>query len=195
MNNQFEDRQYLYNYVKQEINNMDYIQQYVMLKKTGLIYRGICPFHNEKTASFTVYPPGYSNRGEKQKFASFYCFGCGLAGDIIKFEQLKDELDSYYEAAIQLANVYDLKINNNNDIKMNYLKSIHINKDDVNNLSLEQINFTCSSIIRNYLKVNNDEQSKEKAKQYFIYLDNELNERNAIQAQNLIDETIEKFKI
>lgn len=193
--NTFENKRYLYDYIKQEINNMSYIQQYVTLKRMGIIFKGICPFHKEKTASFTVYPPDYENKGKKQKFASFYCFGCGAAGDIIKFKQLKDNLSSYYEAAIQLAIEYKLNIDNDNDIRMNYLKSISIDRDTTNNLSLEQINLTCSSIIRNYLKTNNNDEAKEKARKYLVYLDNELNERNAIQAQSLIDETINDFKI
>mgnify|MGYP003571285028 CR=1 FL=1 len=76
-----------YEYLKKEIDEMSYIQQYVQLRKTGTIFKGLCPFHKEKTASFTVYPPGYKEHNEVQKFLSFYCFGCGKAGDIIKFNQ------------------------------------------------------------------------------------------------------------
>ena len=51
------------------------IGQYVQLRHRGRTYTGLCPFHNEKTPSFTVYPDTQS----------FYCFGCGAAGDVINF--------------------------------------------------------------------------------------------------------------
>ena len=47
------------------------ISQYVNLKRRGKNLIGLCPFHSEKTPSFTVYPES----------ASFYCFGCGAGGD------------------------------------------------------------------------------------------------------------------
>ena len=50
------------------------ISGYIPLKRRGKNLVGLCPFHNEKTPSFTVYP-------ENQ---SFYCFGCGATGDGIK---------------------------------------------------------------------------------------------------------------
>ena len=49
------------------------VGSYVDLKRRGKTFVGLCPFHNEKTPSFTVYPD--SN--------SFYCFGCGTHGDVI----------------------------------------------------------------------------------------------------------------
>ena len=192
--NDKEDKNYIYEYIKQEIDNMNFFNQYLKMKKVGLVYKAICPFHNEKTASLTIYPEGYLNKSGRQKYGSFYCFGCGAAGDIIKFKQLKDELNSYYEAALQLAIEYKLNIENENEIKLNYLKN-KLNQDsNLNNLSLDKINLICSTIIRNYLKLHNNKESIEYAKQYFIYLDNELNERNAIEAQELINETINKFK-
>ena len=189
-----EDRRYLYNYIKREINDMNYIQQYIKLKKTGLVYKGICPFHKEKTASFTVYPPGYMNKNSKQDNMSFYCFGCGVTGDIIKFKQLKDNLNSYYDAAVQLAIEYKLNIEDDNNIKINYLQSKILDIED-NILDLDKINLTCSTIIRNYIRKNQNKEAFKKAEEYFKYLDNELNERNAIECQDLIEETIKKFEI
>ena len=68
------------------------ISQYVNLSKRGRNPKGLCPFHNEKTPSFTVYP-------ESQ---SFYCFGCGAGGDAITFMRRIENLD-YVEAVKQLA--------------------------------------------------------------------------------------------
>ena len=51
------------------------IGSYVSLKRAGSNLKGLCPFHNEKTPSFTVYPAENS----------FYCFGCGVGGNAITF--------------------------------------------------------------------------------------------------------------
>lgn len=63
------------------------ISSYVQLKRRGKNLVGLCPFHSEKTPSFTVYP-------ESQ---SFYCFGCGVGGEVINFIRRAENLD-YVEA-------------------------------------------------------------------------------------------------
>ncbi|MBQ7322106.1 MAG: DNA primase [Clostridia bacterium] len=68
------------------------IGQYVTLKRAGSNFSGLCPFHSEKTPSFTVFPA--SN--------SFYCFGCGAGGDAITFVRRAENLD-YVEAVELLA--------------------------------------------------------------------------------------------
>ena len=66
--------------IKHDHNIIDVIGQYVDLKKQGANHHGLCPFHSEKTASFTVC--------ESKQF--YYCFGCGASGDVIGFtEQYK----------------------------------------------------------------------------------------------------------
>ena len=62
------------------------------LRRRGRTLTGLCPFHNEKTPSFTVYPDTQS----------FYCFGCGAAGDAITFVRKINNL-GYVEAVKQLA--------------------------------------------------------------------------------------------
>ena len=54
---------------------VEIVSQYVQLKKSGANYFGLCPFHNEKTGSFSVSP-------DKQ---IFHCFGCGAGGGVITF--------------------------------------------------------------------------------------------------------------
>lgn len=68
------------------------ISRYTTLKRAGRNLKGLCPFHNEKTPSFVVYP-------ESQ---SFYCFGCGAGGDVVNFVR-KIENISYMEAIKMLA--------------------------------------------------------------------------------------------
>ena len=68
------------------------ISSHVTLKKRGSNLVGLCPFHNEKTGSFTVYPQN----------GSFYCFGCGVGGDVITFQMKVENID-YIEAVRMLA--------------------------------------------------------------------------------------------
>ena len=70
----------------------DVISSYVTLKKRGRNMVGLCPFHGEKTPSFNIYT----------ETDSFYCFGCGAAGDVISFIMKIDNLD-YVEAVKYLA--------------------------------------------------------------------------------------------
>lgn len=72
---------------------VDVVGSYVSLQRAGSNYRGLCPFHSEKTPSFTVYPS--SN--------SFYCFGCGAGGDVFTFIMKAENLD-FAGAAELLAN-------------------------------------------------------------------------------------------
>ena len=65
------------------------IGSYVQLKRAGNNMKGLCPFHNEKTPSFTVYPQDNS----------FYCFGCGVGGNAITFIRQIEHLD--YQDAIE----------------------------------------------------------------------------------------------
>ncbi|MBQ7838094.1 MAG: DNA primase [Clostridia bacterium] len=68
------------------------ISSHVNLKRRGKTLVGLCPFHNEKTPSFTVYPES----------RSFYCFGCGAGGDVISFVRRIENLD-YIEAVKAVA--------------------------------------------------------------------------------------------
>ncbi len=70
----------------------DVISQYIALKRAGNRLNGLCPFHSEKTPSFTVFPDT----------ASYYCFGCGAGGDVITFIMNTEHL-SYPDAVALLA--------------------------------------------------------------------------------------------
>ena len=78
--------------LKLKTDIVDLVSSYVTLKKRGNTYVGLCPFHNEKTPSFTVY----------ENTHSFYCFGCGAAGDCVGFTRKIDNLD-YIDAVKSLA--------------------------------------------------------------------------------------------
>jgi len=86
---------------------------YINLKRRGKNLVGLCPFHNEKTPSFTVYPEN----------GSFYCFGCGVGGDVFTFTSLIENLD-YIDAVRLLAERSGISIDNNNyDDSMQRLKN------------------------------------------------------------------------
>lgn len=79
------------------------ISGYVDLRRRGRNLVGLCPFHNEKTPSFTVYP----------ETASYFCFGCGAGGDVINFIRHIENLD-YIEAVKLLADRAGIKMPEDN---------------------------------------------------------------------------------
>jgi DNA primase len=85
--------------IKNAADIVDMISEVVHLKKTGKNFVGLCPFHAEKTPSFSVSP-------EKQ---IFYCFGCGAGGNIFSFLMKNDGL-AFPEAARSLARRYGIDI-------------------------------------------------------------------------------------
>ena len=68
---------------------VEIVSSHVELKRFGRLFRALCPFHSEKTASFTVYPDTQS----------FYCFGCGVGGDVITFVMKQENFD--YMSAVR----------------------------------------------------------------------------------------------
>lgn len=87
----------LFNFIKSNLSILDVVGDYSTLKKAGLYWKGQCPFHNEKTASFTVSP-------HKE---IYYCFGCQSGGDVISFIA-RVENCSPIEAAKLLVERYQL---------------------------------------------------------------------------------------
>src|SRR5512143_3018672 len=85
--------------VRSENDIVELISEYVSLKRTGTNYIGLCPFHNEKTPSFTVSP-------SKEIYK---CFGCGRSGNTISF-LMEHEKYSYLEALRWLAAKYNVEI-------------------------------------------------------------------------------------
>ena len=75
------------------------VQEYVTLRKSGATYKGLCPFHSEKTPSFHV------NRDK----GFFHCFGCGVGGDVFKFLELQEKM-GFQDAVRHLASKFGLPI-------------------------------------------------------------------------------------
>ena len=117
--------------VKSQIDIVSLVSQYVEIKKSGSNYKGLCPFHNEKGASFMV----------NQNLQIYKCFGCGESGDVISFVQKIEGLD--FKSTINfLSEKYGIKI----EIE----KETSENKDkkrlyEINNLALEFFQYILNS--------------------------------------------------
>ena len=99
--------------VRMKNDIVDVVSQYVKLNKRGSTYFGLCPFHNEKTPSFSVTPA-------KQMY---YCFGCGAGGNVITFV-MEYENYSFREAVEMLADRSGVKLP-----KMEYSKEAKAKAD------------------------------------------------------------------
>ncbi len=142
--------------VRNRYEIVSFISQFVKLKKVGRNYVGLCPFHSERTPSFTVSP-------EKQIFK---CFGCGAAGDVVTFYMRYRGLE-FKEALLELAERAGIKIDKG------YFSAKQRERD------LIEINFKVAKLYqhflwnhpsgeraRNYLKER--EISKETAEHFYL---------------------------
>ena len=85
--------------IKEAANIVDVVSEFVTLKKSGANYKGLCPFHNEKTPSFIVTPSRNT----------CHCFGCGKGGNPVNFIMEHEQM-TYPEALRWLANKYHIEI-------------------------------------------------------------------------------------
>ena len=85
--------------LKSHADIVQVVQERVPLRRSGTAWKGLCPFHGEKTPSFQV-------NGDK---GFFHCFGCGAGGDVIKFVELFDKI-TFPEAVRQLAARFGLPV-------------------------------------------------------------------------------------
>ena len=96
-------------YIFDNIDIVSLVSEYVKLEKRGQNYLGLCPFHNEKTPSFTVSP--------EKKIA--HCFGCGKGGNIFQFVSLIENI-TYNQAIAKLGTRLGLDIESNNNKEASY---------------------------------------------------------------------------
>ncbi|CAG7592685.1 DNA primase [Peptoniphilus tyrrelliae] len=90
--------------IRDRADIVDLIGEYVDLKRSGSNYMGLCPFHSEKTPSFSVSPSK----------SIFKCFGCGVGGDVITFIMKRENL-SFPEAVEFLADKYNVRLSEYKD--------------------------------------------------------------------------------
>lgn len=123
--------------LKNQIDIVDVIENYLELKKSGSNYKALCPFHDEDTPSFVVSP-------SKQ---IYHCFGCGAGGDAIKFVMDYEKL-SFYEAIEKIASIYnfDLKYTEAKNRGGNLYKVL----EEINSFYKKRLDKTKTA--QNYLK-------------------------------------------
>lgn len=93
--------------IRNNVSIVDLISEYVDLKRSGSSYMGLCPFHTEKTPSFSV--------SDDKKI--FHCFGCGEGGDQISFIMKKENL-GFREAVIFIAQKYNIPLQEYRDVDL-----------------------------------------------------------------------------
>lgn len=129
--------------INEDTSIVDIISDYVQLKRTGTNHVGLCPFHNEKTPSFTV--------SESKKF--FHCFGCGESGNAITFIMKRENLD-FREAVVFLADKIGVEIEEGSEEDQRYVDE---------RLKTYEINRKAAKYFYNNLK------ESRKAQQYLVY--------------------------
>jgi len=122
--------------LKNHLDVVDVISQFIETKKSGANFKACCPFHGEKTPSFVISPA-------KQ---IYHCFGCGVGGDSIKFVMEYEKL-AYPEAIEKLASMYNISLSyeNTNQQKLDTKVLQEINK-------YYQKLFISNAIAKEYIK-------------------------------------------
>ncbi len=115
------------NELKEKIDIVELISQYITLKKRGSNYFGLCPFHSEKTPSFSV--------NTKGQF--FHCFGCGESGDAITFFMKMENLE-FSEAVKELAERYNVDLKFDKHEKKSPILDIHKEAEKYFHFKLKQ---------------------------------------------------------
>ena len=104
--------------LKSQLDIVDVIRNYITLKKEGSSYKGLCPFHAEKTPSFVVSP----------SMGIYHCFGCHAKGDAIEFVKNIENI-TFTEAVEKIAAMYNFNLEytkkNDIDIDINLLEFIN----------------------------------------------------------------------
>ena len=136
--------------IKAKINLVDFLSKDLRLFKSGANYKALCPFHNEKTPSFTI------NLDKN----SFNCFGCGVSGDIFSYVMEKYKID-FKEALKILANEAGVDLKNTSfssskistENKAKYLQIMNL----ISNFYNENLkkNYLTNEYIANFFKSKN----------------------------------------
>ena len=127
---------------------VDVISQYVVLKRSGRNFFGLCPFHKEKSPSFSVSP-------DKQ---IFHCFGCGVGGDVFRFVGKIEGLD-FREAVEMLADKVGIILPTLDNPKENELQELKVKVYEINKIAAE---FYHQNLYKPYSKFAQDYIKKRK---------------------------------
>ena len=163
--------------IKSKIDIVEFLSDYVQLKKSGQNYKGLCPFHTEKTPSFMV----------SQAKQIFHCFGCGVGGDVISFlmkhENLpfseairyiakkagikitdfkfgEDDFHKKRENIIQINNeaiIFFIKNLNSSETAMTYLKNRGINEESIDKFRIGYATHEREALLKYMKKTGHDD--------------------------------------
>ena len=192
-----------YKYVINQMDELGYILSKCKPKKVGKLYVAKCPFphHNEKTGSFTIYPKDHLIKGIPQGKVTFYCFGCGEGGDIIRFHQLYYSCNTRHEACKALEKELGINIEDE-DIQRELLKEglNSLLNTERQQLDYNSVNLICSKMCREYLNYVRDNYKHllrnefEAIQNYFKQFDEEILEMVGDETEYLIFQTEEMIK-
>ncbi|MFQ5491664.1 MAG: DNA primase, partial [Phycisphaerae bacterium] len=141
--------------IRQRVDLVELVSEHVALRQTGNSFKGLCPFHKEKTPSFHVVPAK----------GLFHCFGCKASGDAYKFLQLREGV-SFPEAVRMLADRVGVEITSRHD---------HHTAGPTRS-DLARVNAWAADFFRNQLQ---DAQLGQSARQYLLQrgISDEMSER------------------
>lgn len=181
-------------------DGLSYMQKYLgRLKKVGQIYQARCPFHNERTGSFTLFPPGYVSKNGKQDYTTFYCFGCNQGGDIIKFKSLLDNI-SREEAIIALEKEFNLSDDEQGELDFLTTELAIQQNQIVQGFTFEDISLLFASYCRQYLTYikqnyyNFYNHEMKVIDYYYRFFDYIFEQLNINQASNLLQKIKQRLK-
>ncbi len=127
--------------IRREISIESFISRYVQLKKSGKRFLGLCPFHQEKTPSFTVSP----------ELGLFHCFGCGKSGDIFTFVQEIERVD--FRRALEILSDYSgIPLDTNKDSELKQKEELYKLNEEYLNFFRENLKKEEAKDAREYLK-------------------------------------------
>ena len=114
--------------IKNKADILQVIEHFIPLHKSNGLYKGLCPFHNEKTPSFMV----------SVKKNMFYCFGCGVGGDAFKFVE-KYKHTSFDESVKEVANICNVSVIESENKKQISTKSLFEMLENVNSFFMQSL--------------------------------------------------------
>ena len=188
-------------YIADHVDDLAIMTSYIKLRPINDIYRSRCPFHNEKTPSFTVYPKGFiNNKKEQQHHLTYYCFGCGTSGNIVTFVNKIEHHHSLEETCQFFQNKYGVIYGEDERLIELKQQLQRLSQSQPNIMSINELNIRCSSWCRQYLfEVIEDypylfNQEFEYLQELYKWLDKEFNQKSAVELQDIYAQVMEKIR-
>ena len=186
--------------INETVDGVAYISKYVSsFQRVGSLYKACCPFHHEKTPSFTIYPRGHATSHGIQENTSFYCFGCEAYGNnIVDFVALLNNV-SKDEALLQLEHEFNLTITD--DEIINFLQNEYqlVKNRKLTILPAEDtkilISVVCRKHLQYFFQLDNYEYEKKLIDKYFYWLDKYIGNLNDIEIFALYERLKNKLQL